>query len=61
MVIKHVTLEEPIYFKGHLSVRFSLLFQVSVLNSEITKASLDMTNECHNLQERIEKGVSVMN
>ena len=61
MVIKHISLEEPIYVQEYSSTRFSLLFQTSVLNSEITKASMDMTDNFFDLQEAIENVVDYIN
>ena len=61
VVINHESLDEPLYIEEYSSTRFSLLFQTGVLNSEITKESLDMTDAFDNLQQKIEEGVDLIN
>ena len=61
LVIQHDSLDEPMYIEEYSSTKFSLLFQSSVLNSEITKSSLDMTDKFFSLEESIINGVEYIN
>ena len=61
IVFDHHSLQEPIYIDEYSSTRFSLLFQNSVLNAEVTKESMDMTSKFSDMEEKIEKGVDLIN
>ena len=61
LVIHHVSLNEPIYFEEYSSTRFSLLFQSSIISSEVTKSSLDVTDHFYRLEQLIENGINLIN
>ena len=61
MLIKHISLEEPMYVQEYSSTKFSLLFQTALLNCELNKTCMDMTDNFFNLQEKIEDGVKMIN
>ena len=61
LVITHPKLQEPLYIDEYSSTRFSLLFQTGILSCEITKESLDMTDNFNSLEEKIENGVQLIN
>ena len=61
LVFNHDSLEDPIYIDEYSSTRFSLLFQNSVLNAEVTKESMDMTSKFSDMEEKIENGVCLIN
>ena len=61
VVFKHISLKEPVYIDEYSSTRFSLLFQNSVLNAEVTKESMDMTSKFSDMEDKIENGVDLIN
>ena len=52
VVFEHKSLKEPVYIDEYSSTRFSLLFQNSVLNAEVTKESMDMTSKFSDMEEK---------
>ena len=61
LVIKHESLEEPLYIEEFSSTRFSLLFQTGILSCEITKESMEMTDHFYSMENKIDNGINYIN